>query len=216
MKSNSEQPGSQALPSAPPQTGQHERPTRHAGLVAIGFGFACALVATIFLIARNPQEEPPTLRQLTRDQLVLRENVLYETDAIEPFDGTMVEYYPGRRAKLTIEIQAGKPHGTSHGYYENGQAEVEEHFTAGISNGRRIRWFENGQKKSAADIVDGKIEGTFTRWHPNGQKAAEAQMVDGKPEGLSQGWHESGVLKSRVELEDGKIVSRQFWEDDDA
>lgn len=164
---------------------------------------------------RGPAESIPEPPELRRDQLELRDGVLYALGAPAPFDGVMAESFSDGTKRVAIEIRAGKPHGLSRGWHENGQLEVEEQFVAGVSHGLRTRWYASGSKKSEAHIVDGKIEGVFTRWHENGPKAAVVRMVGGVPHGLSEAWHPSGARKSRAVLDAGEVVSREFFDDDE-
>lgn len=181
-----------------------------------GLVFAIAVVAAVgWFLSRHGGEEEGGVprRELSRDQLELRDGVLYARGETEAFAGLMVEAFPDGAKRIAIEISGGKPHGVSRGWYENGQLEVEEHFERGVSHGPRKRWFSNGAVKSEAQVVDGKIEGIFTRWHENGRKAAVARMVDGLPDGVSEAWHESGRPKSRVVLKKGEVIEREFFED---
>jgi antitoxin component YwqK of YwqJK toxin-antitoxin module len=165
----------------------------------------------IFIANRPDVEEPVSLREMTRDQLELREEELFVKGESEAYDGALVAFFPENVCKLKVEIRDGKSHGISRGWYENGQQEVEEYFSQGVSQGKRTRWFNNGSIKSEAIIVDGKISGTFRKWHDNGNKAAEAQFVEGTAHGISQGWDRDGKLKSRVVLKEGEIVERQYF-----
>lgn len=189
-------------------------PPRRKKITLAAFGIA--LIAAVYVAITSTRYQSVPEREWTRDRLELRDGILCEKDTGRPFDGTLVEFYPGHILKHSIPFRAGKTDGLSKGYYQNGQPEVEEHFLAGLSHGKRTRWYESGQLKSEATIVAGKIEGTFTRWHPNGRKAAEVRMAGGEPNGLSEAWHESGARKSRAEIDHGKVVSQQHWEDDDA
>lgn len=179
-----------------------------AGLALV---FALAVLPGWF--APDPVEEMRnTLRECMRSELELREGVLFVKGESTPFEGTMVEVFPGGVRRIAIAIQDGRPHGISRGWYENSQLEVEEHFVHGVSHGLRTRWFANGVRKSEAQIADGKVEGTFTRWHENGQLAVEARMVGGVADGLSKAWHPTGKLKSRVVLKRGEVVEREFFD----
>lgn len=154
------------------------------------------------------------LVERTRDQLDLREEVLYGKDTDTPFSGILVAYFSGTNKRSAIEIQKGKAHGLSRGWYENGQLEVEETFERGVAHGQRFRWHANGQKKSEAMIVNGEITGRFTQFHQNGKRAAEVNMVAGKPHGMSLAWNDSGNLVARVELNGGEIVHQEYFNQD--
>ncbi len=156
----------------------------------------------------------PAVRELTRDQLELRDGRLFAKTESQPFQGRLIEdFAPGKR-KLEIEIAAGKANGRSRGWYENGNREVDEIFVEGVSNGPRTRWHENGKVKSTTVIDQGKLGGDFTEWHDNGIKATEMTLRDdGKPDGEVTAWYPSGGLKSRLVFENGMEVSKQIFED---
>lgn len=158
----------------------------------------------------NPEVDGP---EVTRDQLELRDGLLYRKSTDQIFNGTLVSRYDADQLQTAMEIRKGKLHGPSRGYYENGQQEVDETFVKGVSHGKRTRWYANGQIKSLAEIIDGRIEGTFIKWHPNGQKSAQVEMVGGKPDGLSEAWYESGARKARVVMKEGEIVRKEYFDD---
>ena len=169
------------------------------------------LAATIAVTLLWNRSAQTPLRSLERTELKLRDGVLYASGESRPFQGELVEYYPDKARKLTIEIKDGRLHGRSLGWYPNGQMEVEERFLAGISHGTRTRWHENGNVRSVAQIEQGKVIGSFTEWHDNGQKAAEMALRDGKPDGVVEAWHPSGRPKSRSEFQNGELVKREFF-----
>lgn len=175
-----------------------------------------AVAACILFAPRGADPASAAPRELPRSELELRDGVLYAQGESLPFDGVLLEHFPGGTRRVAIEIRHGVAHGLSRGWHENGQREVEEHFVDGISHGSRTRWYPNGEKKSACEIVDGRIEGTFTRWHDNGQVAAVVTMANGVAQGVSEAWYPSGARKSRVVLEAGEVVSREFFDDGEA
>lgn len=178
-----------------------------------GLALAVILSGTWILSHRGEDGAELPLRELSRAQLDLREDILYPSGESIAFDGALVEYFPGKIMRISIEIHEGQPHGVSRGWHENGQLEVEEHFVRSVSHGPRTRWFASGAKKSEAQIVEGIVEGTFTRWHENGQMAASATMLHGVPHGVCKSWHASGKLKSRAVMNTGTIVEREFFDD---
>jgi len=182
-------------------------------LLALAF-VSAILVAWLLRPADELEEvEPSPVEECTRDQLDLREGVLFKRDDSDPFTGLLVEFYPDGNRKVAIEVEGGKPHGLSRGWYRNGQLEVKEYLVEGVAHGPRTRWYANGQKRSEARIENGQIVGRFIQWHNNGRKAAEATLVDGKPDGICRGWYRSGAPKSLVELRGGEVVSREYWQD---
>ena len=175
-------------------------------------GAAAALLLTAVLLGWWQWTHPaPSVRELTRSQLELRDSRLYATGEDRPFTGRLIETYSAQRRKLEIEINGGEANGRSRGWYENGQLEVEETFVKGVSSGPRKRWYANGSQKSLAQIESGKVVGRFIEWHENGRKAVEMTLVDGKPDGLVEAWHPSGSLKSQVQFDHGREVAKEFW-----
>ncbi len=166
------------------------------------------------MILFRPRTESPVLAERTRSELDLRDGVLFPVDSNEPFEGTLVEYYPGKVKKAAIEIRGGRAHGVTRGWFENGQQEVEEHFRNGVSHGLRRRWYADGQRKSETKIVEGVVSGRYIKWHENGEKAIEMTLVDSEADGLSLAWHPSGKLKSRAIMDEGEIVEQEFFEDE--
>lgn len=146
-------------------------------------------------------------RSLTRDALDLRDGVLFVRHEPTPFDGLLVENYPGGARKLMIEIHQGLADGVSLGWFENGQLEVEEHFVGGRSHGRRTRWYPSGQRRCVAFIVLGRIEGVYEEWHPNGRKGMEITYRNGKPDGEARAWSETGVAQPPRVYRNGELVT---------
>ena len=155
----------------------------------------------------------PSVRELLRSELDLREGKLFAKREAQPFNGKVVETYAAGKRKLEIEISQGQANGLSRGWYDNGKLEVEETFLNGTSHGPRTRWHANGNRKSVAQIEQGKVTGPFTEWHESGQKAVEMTLRDGKPDGIVEAWHPSGTRKSRIEFKNGKQVEKEFWSD---
>ncbi len=151
--------------------------------------------------------------EVMREDLVLRNGRLYLGDAVEPFSGSMVEYYDNEVLKSRTSVIDGQLEGLSEGWHPNGQLQVREHFKANVSHGLRLKWSENGTKVSESNIENGEHHGLFRRWHENGQLAESVNLVRGKADGLSFSYYPSGYLQASVKIEMGEVVEQQFWED---
>lgn len=146
-------------------------------------------------------------RMVVRSELDLREGVLFVRGEETPFDGRLVENYPGGARKLSIEIHAGVADGISLGWFESGQLEVEEHFVRGLSHGQRTRWYASGRKRCVASVVRGQLYGSYEEWHPNGRKAMEVTYRNGKPDGVARAWSDAGIAEPLRLYRDGVLAA---------
>lgn len=168
---------------------------------------ALAIAAlTALAILGSWRSEP--LPSLQRADLDLRNGILHARGVEKPFNGTLVESFPGGSRKLAIDIRAGQAHGLSRGWFESGQPEVEEHFSRGFSHGVRTRWHENGHVRSLAPITLGKLDGRYEEWHASGHKALEILFVNGQPEGEARAWSEDGAARPPRFYRNGVATSR--------
>lgn len=176
-----------------------------AGLLVLG------LIA--FQATRSRPQSAAPVREVTAVQLIRRGSQFYRTNENQPFDGSLIERYPGGALKSRSRLMEGLLNGISEGWYTNGQVEVVEHFKAGVSEGKRSKWYPNGTLLSETTIHAGEHDGTFRRWHENGKLAEEVEMKHGQPDGLSFAYYPSGCLKARTRMEKGKVVEQKFWND---
>ena len=110
----------------------------------------------------------PAPLRVFRHELDLRDGVLIsKTDGL-PFNGLLIENYPGGKLRAEAHVRGGHLDGRCVGYYENGHLETEEFFVAGVSNGLRRRWHAGGSLKSETPVRNGKIEGDFREWNEAG------------------------------------------------
>lgn len=154
--------------------------------------------------------------EVHREDLELREGLLYLKGRSRPFSGLMVESYPSGARQSRSQFANGLLNGISEGWHPNGQLDVRENFKAGFSHGLRVKWYATGAKLSEAMIWEGKLNGTFQRWHENGMLAERIEMKKGNVDGLSEAYYPSGFLKARVRLVAGKPVGQKFWKDGEA
>jgi antitoxin component YwqK of YwqJK toxin-antitoxin module len=174
---------------------------------------AGALILATGLLLTLSRSRGPSLSEIPRSQLILRDGSWYRQGEATPFTGVMIETHQTGERKSRSEITKGRIEGRSERWYPNGQLQHLEHFRAGDSHGLRTKWHPNGRKLSEVQIVQGKLEGTFRRWYEDGNLFEEIQMENGKPEGVSRAYYPSGFLQAEARLHDGELLSQQFWKD---
>lgn len=163
---------------------------RNHRVPALAFLLVLAIsIVAGFRFAAGPEFWNRGPRELRRNELTLRDGLLFASGETNPFTGRLYDTYSEDVRKLEIEIDDGKASGRSLGYYPNLQLEVEEFFVDGTSHGIRTRRYENGVKRSVETIVHGQVNGPYTEWHENGQKHVQMTLRDGKPDGLAEAWH---------------------------
>ncbi len=171
------------------------------------------LTILLFVFLPRHKESQPALPQLSRNELVLRDNRLYRTNDNSLFTGYMTEFYPEGPLKARTVVSNGVVDGLSEGWHTNGVLEVREHFTNGVSHGLREKWYASGKKLSEANIVAGKLNGPFRRWHENGRVAEEIEMKEGLPDGIAHSYFPSGFMQTEARLDHGKVVETKSWQD---
>ena len=171
-------------------------------------GSALAGLLWVGLHARKP-----SLEEVPREQLTLREGRWCVAEHHTPFTGFLVERYESGQVKSRSLVRQGLLEGWSEGWYTNGQKQVTECFHAGVSHGLRTKWHANGRKLSEARIVEGRLEGTFRRWNEDGTLAEEIELKAGQPDGISRAYYPSGFLKAEARLRDGKLLEQKLWKE---
>ena len=165
------------------------------------------------VLALPSRRRPPTVPEVDRSQLTLREGRLVGLGEAKPFTGVLTERYPNSGWKSRSPVSNGLLEGLSEGWFTNAMKQVEEHFQAGVSHGTRIKWHPNGKKLSEVLIVHGQLEGFFRRWHENGALAEEIPMKQGQADGVSRAYFPSGCLKAEARLREGKVLEHHYWND---
>ena len=194
-----------------PQYGPRRRVTVAVSFTLITFVFA------IWVVRRPASEDPSAIlavsTEVSRTNLVLRDQRLHLAGQVAPFTGWMLERNPDGKLRSRSSVSSGVLHGVSQGWHTNGQLQVEEHFREGVSHGLRTKWYPSGAKLSEATIADGRLNGPFRRWQVNGALSEQIEFTNNQPEGVSLAWFPSGSLKARVLVRSGKVVEQQFWKD---
>jgi hypothetical protein len=201
------------IPSSTQRAGRARGPLALIGLLL--------LLLIVVILQRVPasratqaqvQAVPVIERNLS--ELLLEEGLLRDrNDPGIPFNGLMVESFPGGSIRSRSAVSNGLLEGLSEGFHTNAIRQIEEHFKGGVSHGLRTKWHSNGQLMSKAAVVEGELHGLYESWDAAGNRETWIEMSHGKPHGLSFAFFPSGYLKSRVELERGVAVSRQEWEE---
>ncbi len=129
------------------------------------------VIAAIFLRPEDEvvEEVAPPPAEVTPDELIRSNGVMYWKGTSDPFDGLLVERYPesdGLKSRTTF--MAGLMHDVSEGFFTNSQIQVREFFTNGVSHGIRTKWRSDGTLLSEGTIVAGEFHGAFRKFYTNG------------------------------------------------
>jgi len=180
--------------------------------IFLGLALAVAGVAIALFLTRTrpPRKEIPGPPERPRNELVLRDGRLFDSDL--PFTGIVVEHFGDGGMKSRSAVSNGLLEGLSEGWHTNGVLQVKEHFVRGVSHGIRTKYHPNGRKLSVVNVVEGKLEGLYERWHENGALAEQIHLTNGVAHGESLAFHPDGSLKARVRLDHGAVIEQSFWE----
>ena len=117
---------------------------------------------------------------VTKEQLVIRESVVYETNSEKPFTGNYESFHKngGLRLRETYKngqliernnYKNGKFHGPREGYLQNGQLEWLENYKDGKYHGLQEYFYKNSQIRWRGSYDNGKKIGMAQTFRPNGQ-----------------------------------------------
>ena len=83
-------------------------------------------------------------KEVSSDQLVERDGIIYEIESGKLFSGTLVVYYKNVQLKVRSKHQDGKLNGITEAFYENGQVQLRGKFKDGYTDGLWLIFDEDG------------------------------------------------------------------------
>src|SRR5437868_6294724 len=95
-------------------------------IILIGVVLVTALIICIYNYRSDHPVPAPPLRELSQDNLLLKDGRWFEKGFTNPFQGVMLETYPDHRLKSRSTISNGFLSGISEGWYTNGTMQVRE------------------------------------------------------------------------------------------
>ena len=108
-------------------------------------------------------------KEISLDQTVGRQGIIYEVNSQTPFSGRAVSYYKNGQLQMRISLKDGKQDGPSEWYNENGQLDKKTSFKDGKLDGPMESYYENGQLETKAHHKDGELDGLYESYFENGQ-----------------------------------------------
>ena len=142
--------------------------------------FATPLILFLYLFLREDG-----LGEVSADQLVERQGLVYKSDATEPYTGYS-------RLTDTNDVL------TERRYYFSGYVNHEQKYTDGEEKGLRQSYFvKSDQMLASGHYEDGQREGNWQQFHENGQIAANETFRRGCYVGRYERYRENGRLAYR-------------------
>jgi antitoxin component YwqK of YwqJK toxin-antitoxin module len=153
---------------------------------------------------------------VSRENLELRNNLLYEKETNIPFSGKSTTYHPNGQVASFTYISKGLKTGKIEILYDSGKIRVitfeDENF---VNYGDTQIWNESGSIAFDGKWISGKLykkgeDSTFTGkicvHYSNGKTNEESEFKDGKWNGKQIIWNRDGKITSECLFENNKIV----------
>ena len=155
------------------------------------------ILCLVFLVSCSQKE-------VTSDQIVEKQELVYEVNSTTPFTGVIVDYHDNGELWSSINYKDGKREGLYETYYANGQLQVKETYKNDLQHGEFLLFYENGQVWLKGTFKYGLEQGEFLNFHENGQLSVRDYRKYGKVEGLYEIYYDNGQLKEKGSYEDGR------------
>ena len=157
--------------------------------------FATPLILFLYLFLRGDGVE-----EVSADQLVEREGLVYKVGATEPYGGYSL-------------LTDGNDVLTEKRYYQYGYLIRKQKHSDGEENGFRQLYFGGSdQVKESGHYEDGQKEGSWQEFHRNGQVASKVTYRRGCYVGREERYHENGRLAERGNYADRPdCVGPELW-----
>ena len=110
-------------------------------------------------------------KDLSSDQLVVRQTIHYEINSEVPYTGRVTDTHQNGQISSTRSYKDGQEDGPYEDYFENGQLERKGSYKDGKEYGPYEYYHENGQLRFKSSFKDGeRQEGTRESYDENGRQ----------------------------------------------
>ena len=114
------------------------------------------------------------------DNLVYKNNLVYEKEKDKPFTGTAESYYENSdQLKFTSKYRKGKLHGETKEYFENGEPSEIIKYKKDKPHGKAVYYYENGNVKLRTKYKDGLLNGDYVYYSENGNILEKSEYEKG-------------------------------------
>ena len=142
-------------------------------------------------------------KEVPLEQLVERDQLMYEVNSNSPFTGLAVNKFPNEQYHLKSPYSKGKKDGETIEYYQNGQIKIQIPFTDGLLNGRYEEYYEDGKPKIMASYANGKKNGTYQEYYETGKPKLNFNFRDDNLVGRYEKYRKNETTEIEYTLKEG-------------
>lgn len=107
---------------------------------------------------------------------------------------------------LSVNYEAGKPHGTFERHHPGAPRRELGRFQRGSREGTWTSWFADGTVRSVRQYVNGLLHGPQLVNHPNGRTYLKYDMVNGDYQGTHESYYPDGGPRAKGQMADGFVT----------
>jgi len=119
---------------------------------------------------------------------------------------TKAEVIASDQVTLSVDYNAGKPHGTYKRHHPGADHSEIGRFRYGSREGTWTSWFADGTVRSVRQYVNGLLHGPQLVNHPNGRTYIKYDMVNGDYQGTHESYYPDGAQRAKGQMADGFVI----------
>ena len=138
------------------------------------------------------------------DEIVIKDNLIYESGASIPFTGTIKDTIDGKI--IEYAVVDGKKNGIFMMYFPNGQIEMKGIIKDNLNEGEWIYYYQSGQVESEGFFKQDLPEGKWKWYYENGNLKEEGNFVAGNREGEWIIYDIDGSIKEIKRVKNNRVI----------
>ena len=119
---------------------------------------------------------------------------------------TKAEVIASDQVILSVNYNAGKPHGTYERHHTGAGLGERGRFSSGLREGTWTSWFADGTVRSVRQYENGLLHGQQVVNHPNGRTSLKYDMVNGDYQGTHERYYPDGAPRAKGRMADGFVT----------
>jgi antitoxin component YwqK of YwqJK toxin-antitoxin module len=156
-----------------------------------------SFVITLLIFGCTKTPEP-------RDEIVIKDNMIYKPGASIPFTGTIKDTIDGKI--IEYAVVDGKKNGIFMMYFPNGQLEMKGMIKDNLNEDTWIYYYQSGQIETEGSFKQDLPEGKWKWYYENGKLKEEGNFVAGNREGEWIIYDIDGSIKEIKRVKNNRVI----------
>tara|TARA_B100001121_G_scaffold307972_1_gene330761 strand:+ start:198 stop:1730 length:1533 start_codon:yes stop_codon:yes gene_type:complete len=138
------------------------------------------------------------------EDLEEKENIYYERDNQNPYDGIAFSYYPNDELQSKTSFIMGKKEGLHTEYFPNGQIKLQGSYGNNFKQGIWEEFFDNGVLKLKETYINNKKNGSHQSYDEFGKLTSRSNYKDDQMHGIFE------LFENGIYVQHGKKIGGQY------